>query len=164
MKTIILIRHAKSSWDDNNISDFERPLNNRGKKDAPAMAKILKEKIRKPDVIISSPAERAFSTALAFSDAFGYPQEKIRKEIGIYNGGADKILDIIRSLPEEYSMALLFGHNPVITRLACHLGGVFIDNMPTASAAAIEFLDDSWEFIGDKSGKLLFFEYPKKYK
>ena len=101
MKTLYLIRHAKSSWDDTNLDDFERPLNKRGKKDAPNMAKRLKEKGGTPDFMISSPAVRAFDTCKEFAKILGYDKNKIKTDKRLYHADEDQILTVIRELKDR---------------------------------------------------------------
>src|SRR6187551_1070919 len=122
MKTLYLIRHAKSSWDDPDLGDFERPLNQRGKKDAPRMAKRLKEKHVTPDIIISSPATRAYDTCKEFAKVLGYREDKIKADKGLYHADEDQLLKVIRDLKDrerdDEEIVLLFGHNPGLTEFA----------------------------------------------
>jgi phosphohistidine phosphatase len=163
MKTLILVRHAKSSWDNPDIKDFERPLNKRGKKDAPLMAKIFKDKNIVTDLIISSPAVRAFSTAQEFAEELKYPKNEIITDISIYEMGSKAILNILSKLNPKYKVVMLFGHNPDMTYLSSYLSGNNFDNVPTCGVVCIDFEIDSWDKITDNQGTLRFFEYPKKY-
>lgn len=163
MKKLFLIRHAKSSWDEEGLTDFERPLNKRGKRDAPFMASLLnKEKII-PDFIISSPANRAISTAQIFAEELNYPSEKILIEKIIYLSGIKELEEIVQSIPDTYKTVLLFGHNPSLTYYANHLGNKFIDNIPTCGIVGLEFKNKSWREVERGICKTFFFEYPKKY-
>ncbi|RMD75414.1 MAG: hypothetical protein D6818_01735, partial [Bacteroidetes bacterium] len=114
MKHLYLIRHAKSSWDYPELRDIERSLNKRGRRDAPFMASLLHGKGVRPDLLLSSPATRAYSTAVYFAEALGYPVEQIRVEPVIYHGGEDDILALVRGLDDQLGTVLLFGHNPVL--------------------------------------------------
>jgi phosphohistidine phosphatase len=163
VKTLVLVRHAKSNWDNPGLSDFDRPLNQRGVADAPVMASAVSKLIATPDLIISSPARRAIDTAEYFAEAMAYPEDKIVKNMDIYEHGFDILLDIIKELPPSKDLVVLFGHNPVLTHLATFLCGEVIGNMPTCSAVGIRF-DSSWSEAGTSRGKLIFFEYPKKYR
>ena len=101
MRKIYLVRHAKSSWDDNKLKDIERPLNKRGEKDAPFMGKLMKEKEIKPDLIISSPAERALETAKIFCNEMKVDENQISVEQGLYNAGKKELLNVINSFDDK---------------------------------------------------------------
>jgi phosphohistidine phosphatase len=164
MKTVYLIRHAKSSWEDEGLSDFDRPLNERGKIDAPRMGKRLKEKNLNADLFLSSPAKRAHSTAKRIADAMGYPKEKIKTEQALYHADEDEILNVIRSLNDKNDCVVLFGHNPGLTDFVNtmnHDRKRFIDNIPTCGVAAFRFETMSWKQIDFGKGELLFFDFPK---
>lgn len=163
MKTLYLNRHAKSSWDDTSLSDFDRPLNNRGRRDVPLMSKILRSKIQKPDLIYSSPAKRAISTAVEIAKAFGYPKENIVQEIKIYDASISDLMRIINNTSEVNSTIMIFGHNPTFTMTSNYLSDKYIDNIPTSGFVQIEFECKKWSEIEGKTGKLVLFEYPKKY-
>lgn len=164
MKTLVLIRHSKSSWAYPELNDLERPLNKRGENDAPLMAEVLKTKNIKPDVIISSPALRALVTAQVFAKALGYVEEQIVVEKIIYESGSKNILDYICNLDDVIKTALIFGHNPDLTYLATYLSSSVFDNVPTTGIVCIDFEVSSWKEIYKQPGKLRFFEYPKKYR
>ncbi len=163
MKTLLLVRHAKSSWDDG-VSDFERPLNRRGKEDAPFMAVHIQKTGLIPDLMVSSPANRALTTAGTYATTFGLDEDLIVKESIIYNGSYKEIIKLIKNFDNKLGCVFLFGHNPDITYLANQLTGNFIDNIPTCGNVCIEFNTDSWAEISEDNGKMLFFDYPKKYK
>lgn len=163
MKKLYLIRHAKSSWEDHLLSDFDRPLSDRGKKDAPTMGDILKEKKIKPDLIISSPARRAFKTAKIFSEILDYPINDIIQNQSIYEATTRDLMAIINDIDDKANTVLMFGHNPGFTVLSNLLTNKYIDNMPTSSVAGIEFDINSWKEVDVGIGKSILFEYPKKY-
>ena len=102
MKTIILVRHAKSSWKDPGLNDFDRPLNKRGKKNAPLMGQKLKERQVMPDLVLSSPAKRARKTATAIAKAVGYPKKRIVFDDNMYHGGARYLFEMIKNLDDKY--------------------------------------------------------------
>lgn len=162
MKNLVLIRHAKSDWTDVSISDFDRPLNKRGLLDAPDMADAVFCTGVKPGVMLSSPALRAMTTANMFADAFGFKKEKIEFHQEIYNKGAMEIIDLIGKVPSSVNTVFLFGHNPNITFLASYLTSIQFEEVPTCGAVGIAFNIKNWNGIGNKIGKLKFFEYPKK--
>lgn len=163
MKRLYLIRHAKSSWEDHLLSDYNRPLSDRGKRDAPKIGDVLKSKNIKPDLIISSTARRAFKTAKILSDILNYPIEDIVEDITIYEATTQNLLNVINKIDDENKTVFLFGHNPTFTVLANLLGNKFIDNMPTCAVAELELNVTSWKDVRVDCGKLVSFEYPKKY-
>lgn len=163
MKTLVLIRHSKSDWSDPNLTDIERPLNKRGKRDAPFMASLLKEKGVAPDIILTSPAERALQTVKYFVDEFNFDRDKILVREEIYSMGSIAIRKLISQIDDSHNVIFLFGHNPDLSALANQLLDVFIENVPTTGIVCIDFDFNSWKEILNKKGKLRFFEYPKKY-
>ena len=163
MKKLYIIRHAKSSWKHPNLPDIDRPLNNRGRRDAPFMGQVLKKMNINPDLIISSPAKRAQKTANLLAKALDYPKEKIGIQPDIYHGGVMDMVSVIQKIDDKYQEVFFIGHNPYISELADHLTGARIDNMPTCSIAGIDFKLTHWKEIDEGKGTLSFFEYPKKH-
>ncbi|MGD9043325.1 MAG: histidine phosphatase family protein [Desulfobacterales bacterium] len=163
MKTLYLVRHAKSSWKYPRLDDFERPLNKRGRKNAPFMGSILKKLKVAPDIIISSPANRAATTARIIADTIDYPLEKIRYEETIYATSEYDLLQVLQQLDDAVSQAMLVSHNPAITDLANSIGDTAISNIPTSGVCCINLDISSWAKIGDQHGKLKFFDFPKKH-
>ena len=163
MKTLYLVRHAKSSWKYPNLDDFERPLNKRGRKSAPFMGTILKKLKAAPDVILSSPANRAAMTARIIADKIGYPPEKIHYSESIYEFSANALIHIIENLDDVVIKAMLVGHNPALTDLANYIGDKPISNIPTSGVFCADLNITSWAKISDHCGKLKFFEFPKKH-
>ena len=164
MKNLLLIRHAKSSWDDLSLSDRERPLNKRGKRDAPAMGLLLKEKGLLPDLIFSSPAKRALKTAKIIAEEVGYPKNHIEVRESIYGQGLDSLLGLIGSIDDGMESVFLIGHNPELTELANRLSNANIANVPTCGIVSIEFAAAHWNDCVPAIGKLAFFERPVKSK
>ena len=164
MKTLYLARHAKSSWTYPELEDFERPLNKRGKKDAPLMGNILKEKNENPDLIISSPALRAIYTARIIAEKLDYPVEKISADESIYESSINNLFRVIKSLPDEYERIMIFGHNPAFTNLCNYISDKYFENIPTCGVVKIEFDISSWQEVDEQTGKVADFEYPKKHK
>ncbi len=160
MKTLLLLRHAKSSWDDSSLSDFDRPLADRGKRDAPRMGRALKDRGPVPDLIVSSPAARAKATAEAAIKSGGFAAS-LQFDQGIYDASTPELLRIVRRLPDESSCVLMVGHNPGFEELVYRLSGAH-ERMTTAALAAIEFQVDRWEDVEDGQGKLLWFLTPKQ--
>ena len=163
MRKLYLIRHAKSSWKNNGLSDIERPLNKRGKKDAPFMGRLLNNSGIKPGMMVSSPALRAFKTAKAIAEEINFPVEKIIKNNLIYEADVNELLDIVKNFPDEFEIIMMFGHNPGFTLLNNFITDKFIDNVVTCGVVEIEFSISSWKEVGENSGKVISYEYPKKY-
>lgn len=163
MKTLFLVRHAKSSWDNSELSDHDRPLSKRGKRDAPFMGKLLNQKHIKPDIIITSSAKRAYSTAKNFVKELNYKKGKLVVDKNIYESGTSELINIIKKIDDKHNSVMLFGHNPALTMLNNYLSDKSIDNIPTCAVVTIEFDVDSWGKISSGSGKQVFFEYPKKH-
>lgn len=161
MKRLYLIRHAKSSWTDPNLEDFDRPLNKRGKVDAPEMAGRLTRLEVKPDLIVASPARRARKTAIQMAKGTGYDKKAIRYYDDLYLGSLSYHLSLLTNLFSEVDILFLVGHNYTITELAEYLSGAIIENIPTCGVVAIEY-DSDTGFVPDAGGgKLLFFDFPK---
>lgn len=163
VKTLYIVRHAKSSWDDDSLADFDRPLNERGKRDAPSMAKRLKEKNIVPDLLLSSPAKRAFSTAKRFAETLGYNEDKIKTDRRLYHADGASMIAIVRETKNVHDTLIMFGHNPGLTDCVNALMNErkFIDNVPTCGVVAFQFNTDDWTSVRAGEGKLLFFDYPK---
>ncbi len=163
MKRLYLIRHAKSSWKHQDLDDFDRPLNNRGKRDAPNMGKRLKEQNAAPDLLLSSPANRALTTAETIAGEIGYPIENIEADEDIYLAGVTTLLTVIKNITNDHHTVFLFGHNPGFTELANALANIRIDNVPTCGIVCIDFEIASWKQVGVGKGTLVSFEYPKQF-
>jgi phosphohistidine phosphatase len=161
MKTLLLVRHAKSSWDQPGLSDFERPLNERGKKDAPAMAKRVKGKGIALDLLLSSPARRAKKTAKYFAEEFEFKKDDIQLIEGLYGASDSEFLEAIKNISDKYNTVALFSHNPGITGFASSLTNVRVDDMPTCAIFALQVEIDSWKDFMSAEKKFLFFDYPK---
>ena len=161
MKTVLLVRHAKSSWDDISLSDFERPLNDRGKKNAPEMAERLLEKGIAIDAFLSSPAKRAKKTAEIFAKAYKQDKEDVLLVPALYEARPDDFLKAIEEAPRNASRIAVFSHNPGITDFANSLTEVKIDNMPTCSVFAVNVKVDDWRDFGNASKEFYFFDFPK---
>jgi len=161
MRILYLIRHAKSSWEHPGLRDFDRPLNERGHRDAPQMARFLKKNGVQPDLIVSSPAKRALTTARYFAEVFGIPETSIIQEANIYEASTHDILDIIRQLPDNIEVAFLFGHNPTFTDVANHFSEEYIDNIPTCGIARLESKAAHWTDVAPTNTRLNQCYFPK---
>ncbi len=163
MKKLLLVRHAKSSWDYPGLTDFERPLNKRGHHDAPMMGRILKEKNIIPDLIISSPALRAITTTRYFAENMDYPLKNINTDERLYEASPSDIADVISEVDKSVNSLMIVSHNPGLTEVADNLTGKVTDNIVTSAIFSIDFDTDSWKNISKKNARIGFYEYPKKY-
>jgi phosphohistidine phosphatase len=161
MKYLLLMRHAKSAWDIPGQSDFDRTLNERGKKDAPEMGKRIRKKEFTPQLIVSSPAKRALKTAREVAKELDYDEKNIQQETEIYEADIDDLMHVIRSFDDTADNVLIVGHNPSFTGMVGTLTNTFIENMPTAGIALIRFDIQSWKQVSKHTGTLEWFDYPK---
>lgn len=161
MKHLYLIRHAKSSWSDPDLTDFSRPLNKRGKKDAPEMARRLAAKGICPQLIVSSPAKRARKTAICMAEGMSYDTAAIRYDTKLYLGSMAYHLQVIETLFRETDVLFLVGHNGTITELAELLTGIHFGNVPTCGVVSIAYEAKDGFSSKEGAGELLFFDYPK---
>ena len=161
MKTLILVRHAKSSWDDLGLNDFDRPLNDRGKKDAPKMAERLSNKKIGIDAFISSPAKRAARTAKIFAEEFKAKKKDIIFKTELYLASENVFYDVITKTEDEFDTIAVFSHNPGITDFANDLTEIKIDNIPTCGVFAVKIDSKHWADIKEAKKEFWFFDYPK---
>lgn len=165
MKTVILVRHAKSYWKDPRLDDFDRPLNERGRRDAPLMGEKLKERQILPDLILSSPAKRARKTADLIAEAIGYPRKEIRFVDEMYHCGASDLLALVKKLHDKDTSVMLFGHNPEFMDFAAMmLKPGSVPYIPTTGVCCIRFPVSSWKKVQKRKGETVFFDYPKRYR
>lgn len=164
MKTLYLVRHAKSSWGNPEQSDFDRPLNDRGNRDAPHMGKRLKEREVAPDLLLSSPAKRAITTCKVIASVIGYDVSRIKTDRRLYHADEEELMTILGELTDTQKVVMLFGHNPGFTRLANILFDQHIMNLPTCGIVAGKLQIKSWSEISAGIGTLEFFDFPKKNK
>jgi len=139
MKRLYLVRHAKSSWKHPEFTDFERTLNKRGKRDAPEMGERLARKGVCPDLMVSSPAMRAISTARVLAEKVGYSLAEICEEEAIYGAHWSGLLGVIQDFPDAMDTVLMVGHNPGFSMLAEYLTATRVDNMPTCGVFCVDF-------------------------
>ncbi|MBN2275479.1 MAG: histidine phosphatase family protein [Bacteroidales bacterium] len=146
-KVLYIVRHGKSNWDYDNIADIDRPLKSKGIKGAYETARNIKLKSNIPDLIISSPANRALHTALIFTRVFGLSAGKIRIDEGLYESCVSYCLEKIRETDEAITTLMIFGHNPDFTDLANQFLTETISNLPTAGTVRLEFSADTWKNV-----------------
>jgi phosphohistidine phosphatase len=161
MKSVIIIRHAKSSWDNMGVDDFDRPLNERGKEDAPKMAKRLLERNIRIDAFISSSAKRARKTAALFIKEFDGHKDDIILVPELYLAAPEAFYNAIAKAPASAQTIALFAHNPGITEFANELTDVRVDDMPTCAIFAVKADIKNWSDFKDAEKQYWFFDYPK---
>lgn len=161
MKSVLLIRHAKSDWADPSLKDFDRPLNDRGKRDAPIMAHRLLDKKVKIDAFISSPAKRAKKTAELFAGQYKKDKKDIIFFDKLYLADTETFFDVISQTDDEYSTIAVFSHNEGITQFANQLSDVRVDDMPTCSIFAVKMKLKKWKDFKEAEKEFWFFDYPK---
>jgi phosphohistidine phosphatase len=161
MKQLLLVRHAKSDWSSPALGDFDRPLNERGKKDAPVMAGRLRDKKIKIDAFVSSPAKRAKKTASVFAKEYGKHKDKVILIDELYAAPADVFYEVISKFDDRHDTIALFSHNPGITDFANTLTEQKIDNIPTAGIFAVRLKTKHWADFRDAQKEFWFADYPK---
>jgi phosphohistidine phosphatase len=162
MKRLFLIRHAKSSWELLGQSDFDRPLNDRGLRDAPDMAMRLYRKGIELDALVSSPAARAFATAKFFAGQFNFKTKDISLKDQLYHAPAQTFYDVIQhDFKDAWNSVAIFSHNPGITYFVNSLGVATIDNMPTCAIFGVEANTKKWNGFFEAEKHFLLFDYPK---
>jgi phosphohistidine phosphatase len=163
VKNIFLIRHAKSSWAELGAKDFDRKLDDRGLRDAPKMAKILRGMGITPDLIVSSPAMRAKTTAQYFAQEYAIPVENIDLQADIYEASESDLLHVIKGIDNAHNTILLFGHNPTLTYFPNRYTEDFIDNVPTCGIVLLTLNAESWSDFNEKTVTKQGFWYPKMF-
>jgi phosphohistidine phosphatase len=162
MKTLYLLRHAKSSWDDPDLKDFERPLNERGINDIPNMVSRFQSRQSGLDSIVCSPAIRAKSTAHLWAKNVEFPLDDIISNPELYFAGTNMFLKAASLLDDDCESAMLIGHNPAITEFVNQMGGSDIENIPTCGLVELELQIDDWSDIKLGDAKVVEFDFPKK--
>jgi phosphohistidine phosphatase len=161
MKTLTILRHAKSSWDEKGLPDFERPLNRRGEQNAPMMAGRLTEAGIRPSLILSSPAVRAWTTARLVAREISYPLEFLQRESSLYLAGVDRVLELLAAQDAGFNSVVIVGHNPGLTEFANYLLPGVTSNIPTCGIVALSIDTEDWDLRNRKNAELLLYDYPK---
>ncbi len=162
MKSLTIVRHAKSSWKDTSLPDRDRPLNKRGERDAPRMGRRIAEAGIRPSLIVSSPAVRAWTTAKIVAREIGYPLEFLQREDDLYLASVNEILDVLVSQDAGFNSIMLFGHNPGLTDFANYLVPGITNNLPTAGVVSVSFDQDDWSLYDKPEMHLELHDYPKR--
>ncbi len=161
MKKLVLLRHAKSSWDFGSLSDHDRPLNDRGYRDAPLMGRFLASSGFEPNYVISSTANRAMTTAKLVTEYLQYDFTTTMLDRRVYHAAMSDLYGIIREIPDDVENCLLIGHNPTFTDIANDLTGDQLDNLPTAGVYGVELPLDTWVKVRAGVGNRFLFKTPK---
>jgi phosphohistidine phosphatase len=164
MKTLYILRHAKSSWKFEELSDHDRPLNKRGRTDAPLIGQELALNNAKPQLILSSPAVRALSTATLVAKELDYDADDIVVDERIYGASAEELLEVTREAPTEVDSLMLVGHNEALSEFANMLSPKHISRLPTTGVVGLQFDCESWYDIKKDNAVLLFFDAPNNHK
>ena len=163
MKTLTLVRHAKSSWKDTTLADHDRPLNKRGERDAPFMAGRIDAAGIRPSLIVSSPAVRAWTTAKTIARHLKYPLEFLQREKDLYLASLEDLLDVVAAQDNAFNSLMVVGHNPGLTDFANFLSPGLTDNLPTAGVVAVKIDRDDWNLHERPTTELVTYDYPKKH-
>ena len=161
MKTLTIVRHAKSSWDEPGLSDRERPLNKRGERDAPKMGERMQAAGIRPSLIASSPAVRAWTTARIVARELGYPLEFLHRENELYLASLDRLLDVVAAQDNGFNNLMIVGHNPGLTDLVNFLQPGLTSNLPTAGVVSVSIEQDDWNLHERPTTELLLHDFPK---
>ena len=162
MKTLTVVRHAKSSWKDPYLADRERPLNKRGNRDAPVMGQRIQAHAIRPSLIVSSPATRAWTTAKIVAREIAYPLEFLQRDDRLYHASRARILEVIADQDAGFNSLMIVGHNPGLTDFANFLSPGLTGNVPTAGVVSVEIDRDDWNLAGQLRTRLVVYDYPKK--
>lgn len=162
MRQLILVRHAKSSWKELKLNDFDRPLNRRGKENLKMMSKLISERYSAPDLILSSPAERAKATAIGFAEKLKYEKDKIIFLDDLYMANEEEIAEIISKQNDDVDSIAVFGHNPGLTDFVNLFSDSYIDNIPTCGIVHLK-MKNNWKEIEHKIFSIVEFIYPKMF-
>jgi len=164
MRLLTLVRHAKSSWDDPQLSDFDRPLNRRGQKDLPLMAERLYKFGVSPDLILSSSALRAITTAEQIAQALDYPQKKIIEIPELYHARVETLINLLQGQSDHYRHLMVVGHNPTLELAGSYLSDERIAKFPTSGVLHLALSITSWEELAESCGTLELLDYPKLHQ
>lgn len=162
MKTLYLLRHAKSSWNRPELRDFERPLASRGQGDIRKMGRRFKQAGRMVQCIVSSPAVRAKTTAMLFAKEIGFMEDQIAANPELYFAGTSMFLKAVRLVDEVYDSAMLVGHNPAITEFVNTMCGADIENIPTSGLVELRLPIEHWSDAEYGKAELIDFDFPKR--
>ena len=154
MKTLTILRHAKSSWKDSSLSDHDRPLNKRGEGDAPVMGARIQQAGIRPSLIVCSPAVRAWTTAKLIAQEISYPNEFLQRDERLYLAGVQRIIDLLCEQDVGFNSIMIVGHNPGFTDFANYLVPGLTHNIPTCGVVSVMIDTDDWNLKTKKNVEL----------
>lgn len=163
MKKVFIVRHAKSSWEEAHLNDYDRPLKGRGVKDAYLVSNWLRQNQVEPDALFSSPATRALHTAMIFARNLQFPFSSINIHEELYMCTPETLLRFMENLNDQFTSVMIFSHNPTVTDFVNMCQDQEISNVPTSGVVSMRYPINQWKDIS-LSGELLYFDYPKKLK
>ena len=164
MRTLYITRHAKSSWDDPRADDFHRPLNDRGQRDAPFMAQVFRSRNEPVDLLMSSTAVRALTTAHLFAMALGMERSAVQEDRMMYLAELPALIKRVDQLPDSAKRVMLFGHNPGLSELVEFLGDADLGEIPTCATVRIDLPINSWREASRGLGSVVWSDFPKRHK
>lgn len=164
MKTIYIVRHAKSSWDDISLTDHDRPLSKTGVRKTKRIIDFLLQQQISPDLMISSTAVRARDTAFQIAKGIGYPEADIVLDNALYHAGYEDIYTTLFGIEDKADSVMLFGHNPTLTYFVNNFVRPEIDNLPTAGVVSVSFSTDKWEKLAKAKFQINFVVFPRTLK
>jgi len=162
MKTLYIVRHAKSSWEYQGINDIDRPLKKRGINDAYLVSRVLQEKVNTPNLFVASCANRALHTAMIFSYTFNFPLANLRVSKSLYSFSDGYLIKTVKAFDDGFESAIVFSHDHGINTFVNKFGDKFISHVPTCGVIGIRFNDKHWKNI--KKGETFLVEFPKHHK
>ena len=160
-KVLYLLRHAKSSWKDPHLADHDRPLNKRGTRDAPEMARRLAGRTDPPQRIVTSSARRALTTAEVMAEVLALDHHAVDVDPRLYGAGPGMLLEVVHGLDDATARAMIVGHNPGVTDFVNGLAGASIDNVPTCGVAVLQCGAPTWRDVAFGTVTLMTFDFPK---
>jgi phosphohistidine phosphatase len=173
MRSLYFCRHAKSDWSDGDLADHDRPLNARGERNAPLMARLFRERNEMLDLLVSSTAVRAITTARVFARELGAaerdsfdpaaPRPQLVQEARIYEADVHELLRVVNALPDAAASVMLFGHNPGFTHMVEFFSSELIGNLPTCGMVRIDMPISSWREASQDMGAMVWMDYPKRH-
>ncbi len=161
MKTLTVLRHAKSSWKDSSLSDHDRPLNSRGERDAPVIAARIQKAGIRPSLILTSTAVRAWTTAKVVANEISYPTEFLQRHERLYHAGVRRIIEVLSEQDVGINSIMIVGHNPGLTDFANYLVPGLTHNIPTCGVVSMIIDSDDWNLKTSKNVELNTYDYPK---
>ena len=162
MKIVTLLRHAKSSWKDTGLTDYDRPLNKRGEHDASMMAARIQQAGIRPSLILSSPAVRVWATAKEMARQLAYPIEFLQRDERLYHAGLQRIIDVLSRQDDSFNSIMIVGHNPGLTEFANYLVPGLTHNIPTSGVVSVQVDTEDWNLDTVKNAELVLYDYPKE--